>query len=108
MKPANGQVVSEEKLGNLEDFNGKPIKFEKQEDGSFLAKGSDNKTYSAALQTKSLIVNIFDTPQEKKEKKAVDERGKKLVQGEKVTGNLSDAKPDNRNKAPEPEKKFHR
>ena len=96
MKPVNGQIVDDvSKLGSLLDINGKPLKFEQNkevtDDVVYFAKGSDNKTYSAQLQKKSLIVGIYDTPEEKKEKKAIEERGEKIRQGEPITGKLNDA-----------------
>ena len=96
MKPVNGQIVDDvSKLGSLLDMNGKPLKFEQNKDVTddvvYFAKGSDNKTYSAQLQKKSLIVGIYDTPEEKKEKKAIEERGEKIRQGEPITGKLNDA-----------------
>lgn len=108
MKPVNGQIVDDvSRLDSLLDMNGKALKFKQdndvEDDLLYTAKGSDGKTYSAQLQKKSLIVGIYDTPQEKKEKQAIEERGAKLVQGEKVTGKLDDAKNSERH-VKEPEK----
>ena len=96
MKPVNGQIVDDvSKLDSPLDMNGKELKFKQdkdiEDDLLYVAKGSDGKTYSAQLQKKTLIVALYDTPQEKKEKKAIEERSEKLVQGEKVTGKLDDA-----------------
>jgi len=108
MKPVNGQIVDDvNKLGSLLDLNGKPLKFEQDknvnDDLAYFAKGSDGKTYSAQLQRKAVIVGVFDTPEEKKDKQAIEERGAKLVQGEKVTGTKEDAKNTERH-VREPEK----
>jgi len=113
MKPVNGQIIDDvSKLDSLLDTKGETLNFKQDKDVDndlvYTAKGSDGKTYSAQLQRKSLIVAVYETPKEdkKKEKKAIEERGAKLVQGEKVTGKLDDAKSSERNnKEPEKESK---
>lgn len=97
MKPVNGQVIDDSsQLDSLLDTKGKNLKFKQQDDCPegdmvFVAKGSDGRTYSAQLARKNLLVSIYDTPKEKVEKKAIEDRGAKLVQGEKVTGDNRDA-----------------
>ena len=108
MKPVNGQIVDNvSALDRLEDMNGETLNFKQDKDVDndllYTAKGSDGKTYSATLSSKTLIVSLYDTPKEKKEKKAIEERGEKIRQGGKVTGTLKDsdyAEKDNK----EPEK----
>lgn len=97
MKPVNGQIIDNaSQLSTLLDTQGKNLKFEQVKDCPegdlvFTAKGSDGRTYSAQLEKRTLIVSIFDTPKEKVEKKAIEDRGAKLVQGEKVSGTNKDA-----------------
>src|ERR1044072_3434594 len=96
MKPVNGQILDDSsKLGSLLDTKGKNLKFEQSKDVDgdlvYFAKGSDGKTYSAQLQKRNLVVSVFETPKEKVEKKAIEDRGAKLVQGEKITGDKRDA-----------------
>lgn len=102
MKPVDGQIVgdSNELLNELEDLNGKKLKFNKDEeikdDLVYEATGSDGKKYTAQLQKKSLIVTVFTPPKsdENKEKKAIEERGKMMRQqgvAAGVTGTKKDA-----------------
>ena len=95
MKPVNGQIVDNvSKLDTLEDLKGEALNFKQDKDVDndllYTAKGSDGRTYSAQLTSQTLKISVYDTPKEKKEKKAIEERGEKLRQGEKVTGDLKD------------------
>jgi hypothetical protein len=114
MKPVNGQIIDDvSKLESLEDMNGESLNFKQDKDIDndlvYTAKGSDGKTYSAQLSSKTLIVSLYDTPKEKKEKKAIEERGEKIRQGGKVTGTLEDAKSAEKdNKNPEKESKSNK
>ena len=107
MKPVNGQIVDNvSALDRLEDLKGEPLNFKQDKDNDlvYTAKGSDGRTYSAQLTSPTLIISVYETPKEKKEKKAIEERGEKLRQGEKVTGKLDDAKSAEKdNKEPEKE-----
>jgi hypothetical protein len=110
MKPVNGQIIDDiSKLDNLEDMKGKKLKFKQDDevggDLCYTAKGSDGKTYSAQLEKRTLKVSLYDTPdsKEKVEKKAIEERGEKLVQGGKVSGGLEDAKDNEGIKEPQKE-----
>ena len=108
MNPANGQIIDNvSKLDSLVDLKGKNLKFkqDKEVEGDivYIAKGSDGKNYSAQLEKKTLIVSIYDTPKEKVEKKAIEERSEKLVQGGKITGDLDDAKDNEGIKEPKKE-----
>ena len=89
MNPVNGQVIDDSsKLESLLDTKGKSLKFKKQsdEDGTpdgdliYVAKGSDGRTYSAQLARKNLVISVYDSPKEAKEKKAIEEKSVKLVQ----------------------------
>ena len=90
MNPVNGQVIDDSsKLESLLDTKGKSLKFKKQsadEDGApdgdliYVAKGSDGRTYSAQLARKNLVISVYDSPKEAKEKKAIEEKSVKLVQ----------------------------
>lgn len=89
MNPVNGQVIDDSsKLESLLDTKGKSLKFKKQsdEDGTpdgdliYVAKGSDGRTYSAQLARKNLVISVYDSPKEAKEKKEIQEKSVKLVQ----------------------------
>ena len=90
MKPVDGQIVgdSNELLNELEDLNGKKLKFKKDEeikdDLVFEAEGSDGKTYHAQLQKKSLIVSIYIKPP-KEEKKVLKKENKEDKDKDKET-----------------------
>lgn len=100
MNPVNGQVIDDSsKLESLLDTKGKSLKFKKQsadEDGTpdgdliYVAKGSDGRTYSAQLARKNLVISVYDSPKEAKEKKEIQEKSVKLVQHNNNNNNNKD------------------